>query len=283
MCIRDRGRCKVRPVHIFIGIACALTLCGFVMTVYGGVKIYYHDVFKGMTIQSKEIYAKDLSQMYKMFKRIAFFQRKHPEFIDCGHMRDTQLEHMDTFDLKKSYINANYEACVEKKMNVIFFPVVSAMLGVLATLFSMFSVYRGRSGVFVFSAALLAISLAVVMVAIQLVTHNTMDVRVKWSCDYVDGLMPSYECCNMVCSMFVERDPCYATCFNSKFCVDCCDSLCMGVRSAFRIFLAGAIQLIVSLFMMLFVVGSSFRTRKSSSQAGPQDLMLLFRAPDYSL
>ena len=131
------------------------------------------------------------------------------------------------------------------------------MLGVLGTLFSMFSVYRGRSGVFVFSAALLAIALAVVMVAIQLVTHNTMDVRVKWSCDYVDGLMPSYECCNMVCSMFVERDPCYgdgeriatvlfvddclcaATCFNSKFCVDCCDNLCMGVRSAFRVFLAG--------------------------------------------
>ena len=27
-----------------------------------------------MTIQSKEIYAKDLAQMYKMFKRIAFFQ-----------------------------------------------------------------------------------------------------------------------------------------------------------------------------------------------------------------
>jgi len=276
-------KCRVRPVHIFIGIACAMTLCGFVLTVYGGVKIYYHDVFKGMTIQSKEIYAKDLSQMYKMFKRIAFFQRKHPEFIDCSHMRDTQLKHMDTFDLKKSYINANYDACVEKKMNVIFFPVISAMLGVLGTLFSMFAVYRGRSGVFVFSAALLAIALAVLMVAIQLVTHNTMDVRVKWSCDYVDGLMPSYECCNMVCSMFVERDPCYATCFNSKFCVDCCDSLCMGVRSAFRIFLAGAIQLLVALFMMLFVVGSSFRTRKSSSQAGPQDLMLLFRAPDYSL
>ena len=57
--------------------------------------------------------------------------------------------------------------------------------------------------------------------------------------------------------MFVERDPCYgdgeriatvlfvddclcaATCFNSKFCVDCCDNLCMGVRSAFRVFLAG--------------------------------------------
>jgi len=276
-------KCRVRPVHIFIGIACAMTLCGFVLTVYGGVKIYYHDVFKGMTIQSKEIYAKDLSQMYKMFKRIAFFQRKHPEFIDCGHMKATQLKHMDTFDLKKSYINANYDACVEKKLNVIFFPVVSAMLGVLGTLFSMFSVYRGRSGVFVFSAALLAIALAVVMVAIQLVTHNTMDVRVKWSCDYVDGLMPSYECCNMVCSMFVERDPCYATCFNSKFCVDCCDNLCMGVRSAFRVFLAGAIQLLVALFMMLFVVGSSFRTRKSSNQAGPQDLMLLFRAPDYSL
>lgn len=276
-------KCRVRPVHIFIGIACALTLCGFVLTVYGGVKIYYHDVFKGMTIQSKEIYAKDLSQMYKMFKRIAFFQRKHPEFIDCGHMKETQLKHMDTFDLKKSYINANYDACVEKKMNVIFFPVISAMMGVLGTLFSMFSVYRGRSGVFVFSAALLAISLALVMIAIQLVTHNTMDVRVKWSCEYVDGLMPSYECCNMVCSMFVERDPCYATCFNSKFCVDCCDNLCMGVRSAFRIFLAGAIQLMISLFMMLFVIGSSFRTRKSSAQAGPQDLMLLFRAPDYTL
>jgi hypothetical protein len=57
----------------------------------------------------------------------------------------------------------------------------------------------------------------------------------------------------------------------------------MGVRSAFRVFLAGAIQLMVALFMMLFVVGSSFRTRKSSNQAGPQDLMLLFRAPDYSL
>ena len=27
-----------------------------------------------MKIQSKEIYAKDLAQMYKMFKRIAFFQ-----------------------------------------------------------------------------------------------------------------------------------------------------------------------------------------------------------------
>lgn len=39
-------KCRVRPVHIFIGIACALTLCGFVLTVYGGVKIYYHDVFK---------------------------------------------------------------------------------------------------------------------------------------------------------------------------------------------------------------------------------------------
>merc|ERR1711998_213175 len=276
-------KCRVRPVHIFIGIACAMTLCGFVLTVYGGVKIYYHDVFKGMTIQSKEIYAKDLAQMYKMFKRIAFFQRKHPEFIDCGHMKATQLQHMDTFDLKKSYINANYDACVEKKLNVIFFPVVSAMLGVLGTLFSMFSVYRGRSGVFVFSAALLAVALAVVMVAIQLVTHNTMDVRVKWSCDYVDGLMPSYECCNMVCSMFVERDPCYATCFNSKFCVDCCDNLCMGVRSAFRVFMVGAVMLIIALFMMLFVVGSSFRTRKSSTQAGPQDLMLLFRAPDYAL
>ena len=39
-------KCRVRPVHIFIGIACAMTLCGFVLTVYGGVKIYYHDVFK---------------------------------------------------------------------------------------------------------------------------------------------------------------------------------------------------------------------------------------------
>merc|ERR1711966_540590 len=114
-------KCRVRPVHIFIGIACAMTLCGFVLTVYGGVKIYYHDVFKGMKIQSKEIYAKDLAQMYKMFKRIAFFQRKHPEFIDCGRMQETQLKHMDTFDLKRSYIRANYDSCVEKKMNVIFF------------------------------------------------------------------------------------------------------------------------------------------------------------------
>ena len=30
-----------------------------------------------------------------------------------------QLKHMDTFDLKKSYINANYDACVEKKLNVV--------------------------------------------------------------------------------------------------------------------------------------------------------------------
>ena len=42
-------KCRVRPVHIFIGIACAMTLCGFVLTVYGGVKIYYHDVFKVMS------------------------------------------------------------------------------------------------------------------------------------------------------------------------------------------------------------------------------------------
>ena len=195
----------------------------------------------------------------------------------------------------------------------IFFPIVAAIWGVIAVLFSIFSVYRGRSGVFVFSSALLAVSMSMLMVAIQLVTHNTMDVRVKvpiaqspaplpsfplpvlflgldtmclrlqWSCDYVDGLMPSYECCNMVCSMFVERDPCYATCFNSKFCVDCCDNLCMGVREAFRVFMVGATMLIIALFMMLFVVGSSFRTRKSSTQAGPQDLMLLFRAPDYAL
>ena len=34
-------------------------------------------------------------------------------------MKETQLKHMDTFDLKKSYINANYDACVEKKMNVV--------------------------------------------------------------------------------------------------------------------------------------------------------------------
>merc|ERR1711943_170572 len=146
-------KCKIRPVHIFLGEACCMTLCGFVLTVYGGVKIYYHDVFKGMKIQSKEIYAKDLAQMYKMFKRIAFFQRKHPEFIDCGRMQETQLKHMDTFDLKRSYIRANYDSCVEKKMNVIFFPI--------------FSVYRGRSGVFVFSSALLAVSMSMLMVAIQ--------------------------------------------------------------------------------------------------------------------
>ena len=34
-----------------------------------------------MKIQSKEIYAKDLAQMYKMFKRIAFFQAPCP-----GHL-----------------------------------------------------------------------------------------------------------------------------------------------------------------------------------------------------
>ena len=39
-------QCKIRPVHIFLGVACCMTLCGFVLTVYGGVKIYYHDVFK---------------------------------------------------------------------------------------------------------------------------------------------------------------------------------------------------------------------------------------------
>jgi len=39
-------KCRIRPVHVFLGIACAMTLCGFVLTVYGGVKIYYHDVFK---------------------------------------------------------------------------------------------------------------------------------------------------------------------------------------------------------------------------------------------
>merc|ERR1712196_221759 len=172
--------------------------------------------------------------------------------IDCGRMQETQLKHMDTFDLKRSYIRANYDSCVEKKMNVIFFPIVAAIWGVIAVLFSIFSVYRGRSGVFVFSSALLAVSMSMLMVAIQLVTHNTMDVRVKWSCDYVDGLMPSY---------------------------DCCDNLCMGVREAFRVFMVGATMLIIALFMMLFVVGSSFRTRKSSTQAGPQDLMLLFRAP----
>merc|ERR1711871_458995 len=81
--LTENKRCRIRPVHIFLGVACVMTLCGFVLTVYGGVKIYYHDVFKGMKIQSKEIYAKDLAQMYKMFKRIAFYQRKHPEFIDC--------------------------------------------------------------------------------------------------------------------------------------------------------------------------------------------------------
>ena len=64
---------------------------------------------------------------------------------------------------------------------------------------------------------------------------------------------------------------------------------CLFVQSLISLLLssqrcgAGAIQLMVALFMMLFVVGSSFRTRKSSNQAGPQDLMLLFRAPDYSL
>merc|ERR1712227_443615 len=158
-------KCKIRPVHVFLGLACAMTLCGFVLTVYGGVKIYYHDVFKGMKIQSKEIYAKDLAQMYKMFKRIAFFKRKHPEFIDCGRMQETQLKHMDTFDLKRSYIRANYDSCVEKKMNVIFFPIVAAIWGVIAVL----------------SSALLAVSMSMLMVAIQLVTHNTMDVRVKWS------------------------------------------------------------------------------------------------------
>ena len=46
-------------------------------------------------------------------------QRKHPEFIDCGRMQETQLKHMDTFDLKRSYIRANYDSCVEKKMNVV--------------------------------------------------------------------------------------------------------------------------------------------------------------------
>ena len=137
-------------------------------------------------------------------------QRKHPEFIDCGRMQETQLKHMDTFDLKRSYIRANYDSCVEKKMNVvskqprhiplfhckstifgqkgfsplhsrlqIFFPIVAAIWGVIAVLFSIFSVYRGRSGVFVFSSALLAVSMSMLMVAIQLVTHNTMDVRVK--------------------------------------------------------------------------------------------------------
>lgn len=75
-----------------------------------------------------------------------------------------------------------------------------------------------------------------------------------------------------------------------QFCVDCCDNLCMGVREAFRVFMVGATMLIIALvfyrifqlstthlnpltvmqpdvqFMMLFVVGSSFRTRKSSTQ-----------------
>lgn len=97
-----------------------MTLCGFVLTVYGGVKIYYHDVFKGMTIQSKEIYAKDLAQMYKMFKRIAFFQRKHPEFIDCGRMQETQLKHMDTFDLKELHPCELRLLCGEKNERYLF-------------------------------------------------------------------------------------------------------------------------------------------------------------------
>jgi len=44
--LTDGKKCRIRPVHIFLGIACCMTLCGFVLTVYGGVKIYYHDVFK---------------------------------------------------------------------------------------------------------------------------------------------------------------------------------------------------------------------------------------------
>ena len=44
--LTDGKKCKIRPVHIFLGVACCMTLCGFVLTVYGGVKIYYHDVFK---------------------------------------------------------------------------------------------------------------------------------------------------------------------------------------------------------------------------------------------
>merc|ERR1719197_2189782 len=83
--LTDGKKCKIRPVHIFLGVACCMTLCGFVLTVYGGVKIYYHDVFKGMKIQSKEIYAKDLAQMYKMFKRIAFFQVPRNTPAPRGH------------------------------------------------------------------------------------------------------------------------------------------------------------------------------------------------------
>ena len=42
-----------------------------------------------MKIQSKEIYAKDLAQMYKMFKRIAFFQ---VNFAPFGLPRSTFLD-----------------------------------------------------------------------------------------------------------------------------------------------------------------------------------------------
>lgn len=74
----------------------------------------------------------------------------------------------------------------------IFFPIVAAIWGVIAVLFSIFSVYRGRSGVFVFSSALLAVSMSMLMVAIQLVTHNTMDVRVKVAIAQSPAPLPSF-------------------------------------------------------------------------------------------
>ena len=57
---RDEGSfvgCS-RPVHAFIAIAVIMGVVGCVLTISGGVSVYYHDVFRGAVFKDKAMYEK---------------------------------------------------------------------------------------------------------------------------------------------------------------------------------------------------------------------------------